>query len=171
MPSNAIVKTEWVRNRLLILLAFSVFVLGFFVYKQSSEPNQPLSTPANQQAPNEKNIGRIGEGYFSFEVADSSAERTLGLSGREQLPDTEALLFVFESADKHCFWMKDMKFSIDILWFDENKNLVYEKRNVSPETYPESFCPDLLTKYVAEVAAGIAEKNQIKLGDHLDIEL
>jgi uncharacterized membrane protein (UPF0127 family) len=64
-----------------------------------------------------------------------------------------------------------MKFSIDILWFDENKNLVYEKRNVSPETYPESFCPDLPTKYVAEVTAGVAEKNQIKLGDHLDIEL
>lgn len=147
-----------------------VILLTFVVYSQSSKPNQAETRPAIQQQATTK-IGRIGEGYFNFEIADENDERVQGLSGKDPLAETEALLFVFDRNDIHCFWMKDMKFNIDILWFDENKKLVYEKRNVSPDSYPANFCPNVPTKYVVEVGAGVAEKNYIKLGDVLDIEL
>lgn len=118
-----------------------------------------------------KAIGKIGQGFFNFEFARSIPERELGLSGRSKLAETDSMLFIFDSADKHCIWMKDMKFNIDILWFDDSKKLIYEKRNVSPDTYPEKFCPDKPANFVAEVTAGVAEKNQIKLGDILDVKL
>lgn len=159
------------RRNLFAIVFLLVVVFGYFLLK----PNQPNKTPAisspssqEQQVPI---VGRIGEGYFNFEVADTDTERIQGLSGRTSLSGTDALLFVFDTAGKHCFWMKDMKFNIDIMWFDANKKLVHEKRNVAPETFPESFCPDVAAKYVVEVSAGVAEKNQVKLGSVLDVEL
>ena len=158
-------------TRQLLIIVISLFVLagGFFVIRNLGQA-PPVENKAAEIMSGKK-IGRIGEGYFNFEIADTPAERTLGLSGREPLPDTDALLFVFDAADKHCFWMKDMKFNIDILWFDENRRLVYEKHDVPPSTYPESFCPDIPAKYVVEVAAGVAAKNQLSTGSILDIEL
>jgi len=62
--------------------------------------------------------------------------------------------------------MKDMQFEIDILWFDENLKLVHIKHAASPASYPaESFCPPAPSKYVIEVAAGNAERLNLKLGD------
>src|SRR5687767_11474924 len=61
-----------------------------------------------------------------------------GLSGRNYLPRDRAMLFVFKSARKHCFWMKDMKFSIDILWLDNERKLVHQARNIKPDTFPAS---------------------------------
>jgi uncharacterized membrane protein (UPF0127 family) len=155
--------------RLIFLIILLLISGGVFVFSKL------LETPsADKRAANilsDKVIGQVGQGYFNFEVADTAAERQVGLSGQNSLPDTDAMLFVFEQPDKHCFWMKDMKFSIDILWFDAEKKLVYEKRGVAPESYPEKFCSDLPTKYVVEVTAGVAAKNQLKLGDKLDIEL
>lgn len=130
-----------------------------------------VSQPVNYDNQTSVLLGRVGEGYFNFELANTNAKRTQGLSGRDPLPVTDAMLFVFDETGQHCFWMKDMKFNIDILWFDANKKLVFEKRNVTPDTYPQNFCSDVPTKYVVEVTAGVAEKNQIKLGTNLDIEL
>jgi uncharacterized membrane protein (UPF0127 family) len=149
---------------ILLLVSGGVFVI-------SKTLQAPSADRRASQLLGDKIIGRIGQGYFNFEVADTSIERERGLSGRSPLADTDAMLFVFEQPDKHCFWMKDMKFSIDILWFDADKKLVYEKRGATPESYPENFCSDVPAKYTVEVTTGVAEKNQLKIGDKLDIEL
>ena len=151
------------------IIAAVFLMLAAFVYfaNKSEEPQPQIAVQTEVQKP----IGRIGEGYFNFDIADSPAERSQGLSGWEMLKNTEAMLFVFDTPGEHCFWMKDMKFSIDILWFDTGKKLIYEKRGVSPATYPESFCSSKPAKYVVEVTAGVSADNQIKLGDKLDIEL
>lgn len=114
-------------------------------------------------------IGRIGAGFLNFEIADTPDTRQQGLSGRPGLDDTEAMLFVFEKPGKHCFWMKDMEFAIDILWFDKTNKLVHQEIGVEPSTYPESFCSPQETLYVVEVAAGVTEKQQIKIGDRLKL--
>ncbi len=157
------------RNIVAGIFLLTAFV-GYMFIPDNKRSNVPQPESYQKKSATAK-IGRIGEGYFNFEIADDARERTQGLSGRDSLADTEALLFVFETTDNHCFWMKDMKFNIDILWFDENKKLVYEKRDVSPASYPKNFCPNMPTKYVAEVTAGVAEKNQIQHGSVLDIEL
>lgn len=156
------------RNVFATLFLLAIF-LGYVIVRQENQ--RPASEIIVGNEIHQVVLGRVGEAYFNFEVADTGAKRTLGLSGRDPLPATDALLFVFDTYDTHCFWMKDMKFAIDILWFDADKKLVYEKRNVTPDTYPTSFCPDVPVQYVVEVTAGVAEKNQIKLGSVLDVEL
>ena len=109
---------------------------------------------------------RLPNGNISLEIADTQEKRVQGLSGRESL--NGGLLFVFdESSKQNCFWMKDMKFSIDMVWLDESKKIVTIAENVSPDTYPRIFCPNVSARYGLEVEAGKAEELGILTGEKL----
>ena len=103
--------------------------------------------------------------YLSVEVVDSAEEHQLGLSNRPNLDKGEGMLFVYERPMTPSFWMKDMKFSIDIIWIGEDKKIVFIHHNVSPETFPQSFQPPRSIKYVLEANAGFAESVQAVPGD------
>lgn len=102
---------------------------------------------------------------LNIQLADSPAERVLGLSGRDDLADDEGLLFIFNSSGFYNFWMKDMRFPIDIIWVGEDWRVVDLKTAVSPATYPELFTSRQLAKYVLEVNSGWVNKNNIQIGD------
>ena len=107
----------------------------------------------------------IGQATLSVYVADTGILREKGLGGRESLSEGYGMLFIFEKADFQSFWMKDMKFPIDIIWIDETKRVVFVKNKVSPASYPETFSPKVSAKYVLETPAGFSEKNRLKVGD------
>jgi uncharacterized membrane protein (UPF0127 family) len=98
-------------------------------------------------------------------LATTLLEQERGLSGKEILKEDEGMLFVFQKPSKNYFWMKDMKFSIDIIWIDENFRVIYLEKGVSPESYPLAFGPKENSKYVLEVLAGFSEKNNLKEKD------
>ena len=103
-------------------------------------------------------------------IADTIAAQQQGLGGLASLPEDEGMLFVFPTAAKYGFWMKDMLFSIDILWAAEDGSIVYIKKNVSPSTYPGTFTPDKAAKYVLEVPSGFADEHQVQLGDIIHLQ-
>lgn len=140
---------------------------AWILYSLSQTPSIESST--SKLLNDQKKTGRIGGAYFNFEIADSPSERVRGLSGKEKLAASDAMLFIFDKPARECIWMKDMKFNIDILWFDEAQKLITIKRNAAPSSYPEYFCPDKPAKYVVEVTAGVTDKNQLKLGDKLEL--
>lgn len=98
-------------------------------------------------------------------TVDNSVDRAKGLSAKNKLANNEGMLFIFDTPDYYCFWMKDMKFPIDIIWMDEKKKVVTVKENVSPETYPQSFCPTQQARYVLEIQANKAYEWGIDAGD------
>ena len=51
--------------------------------------------------------------------------------------------------------MKDMRFPIDIVWLDENKNIVGIERGVSPDSYPETYKPPIAVLYALETNPGL----------------
>ena len=110
---------------------------------------------------------RVGTTDVLVGIADSPVEREQGLSGRPSLPRDEGLLFLFGQPDRQAFWMKDMLFPIDILWFDVEGRLAYAAESVSPSTYPDTFSPDVPSLYVLEVPAGFVKEKNIKIGDLL----
>lgn len=174
MPKRARAKTVLARRRVLlraILLAYLLLVGSYAVLGNSSNSAQKESSNgAGQYSFRQDAIGRVGEGFFNFEIANTPQSRSTGLSGREGLAPTNALVFVFDEPDEYCFWMKDMKFAIDILWFDEDYSMVHKQLNATPESYPQSFCPPKPAKYVVEVAAGVTELNQITTESKLQID-
>ena len=74
------------------------------------------------------------------EVADTDASRQQGLMFRENLPEGQGMLFVFGTEGRYGFWMKNMKFPIDIIWIDQEKKIVDMKLDLSPcQEVCESF--------------------------------
>jgi uncharacterized membrane protein (UPF0127 family) len=144
-------------KKFLIIIVIAVIVIGGFFYF-SKEPKEPTLT--------------IGDKSIYLIIADSDEERELGLGNRESLPENEAMLFVFEKPDKYAFWMKDMKFPIDIIWLDQEFKIVHIAYDVQVESYPEFiFEPPQESLYVLETVAGFAQKNGLKVGDRLEVSL
>jgi uncharacterized membrane protein (UPF0127 family) len=98
-------------------------------------------------------------------VADSPTERQLGLSRTTSLPEDVVKLFVFPYADLWSFWMKEMLYSIDIIWLDAAGTIVHIEANVAPETYPTSFAPSARAQFVIETNAGFAAAQNLRVGD------
>ena len=98
-------------------------------------------------------------------VADTLESRARGLGGREGLAPDEGMLFIFPKDGDYAFWMKDMRFSIDILWLSVDGEVIYSIENLSPATYPRSFVSQRPARYVLELPTGYVEAHRVKEGD------
>ena len=112
----------------------------------------------------------IGDKSITVEVADTDEERTQGLSGRGSLGVGQGMLFLFEFAARYGFWMKDMKFAIDIIWLNDAWQVVGVERDVPPSSYPHVFYPPSPVSYVLELPAGQAAALGIDTGSTLFFE-
>lgn len=111
---------------------------------------------------------KIGSQTAVLEVSDTPEKRKLGLSGRQFLPQYQGMLFVFDNSGRQCIWMKDMNFSIDIIWADADKTVTHIEADVSPQTYPRTFCGGLApSRYVIELNSGTAAQAGLKTGDKI----
>lgn len=120
-----------------------------------------------------KTIVKIGGKEIKVLVADTAAHRFKGLSGKKDLGKYGGMLFVFANKGQHSIVMRDMKFSLDIVWADETGIIDFAK-NVPIEPNKEE--KDLIKYYsrlpstlVLELPAGYAEKNGLKIGDKIEI--
>ncbi len=108
---------------------------------------------------------KIAGQNIKVELATTVKEQEQGLSGRKNLAEGTGMLFIFDKSARYSFWMKDMNFSIDMIWFNSDFQVVYIKKNAQPESYPDIFTPELEAKYVLEVPAGFSEKNNLEVGN------
>jgi uncharacterized protein len=99
----------------------------------------------------------LGDHTIKLEIADTAWERAQGLSDRPQLPADRGMLFVYPEAGYPNIWMKDMNFAIDILWLDDNWQIVHQERGVSPSSFPQTFKPKAPARYVLELRGGLLE--------------
>src|SRR3712207_7986486 len=77
------------------------------------------------------------------------------------------MLFVFDVEAEHRFWMKDMKFPIDIIWISSGKIVVDVEHNLPPcdlGVLCSIYEPEGDSLYVLETAAGLAEKYRVVKG-------
>ncbi|MEK7462211.1 MAG: DUF192 domain-containing protein [Patescibacteria group bacterium] len=109
----------------------------------------------------------IGSTTVQASVADSIPERIKGLSDTPYLPEGVVKLFAFGAEGEHGIWMKDMNYSIDIIWVAKSGIIVHLEENVAPETYPQSFSSPKPAWYVVEATAGFVAANGIALGDQV----
>lgn len=111
----------------------------------------------------------IGGVAVQASVADTLAKRIKGLSDTPFLPDNVVKLFAFGVAGTHSIWMKDMNYSIDIIWVAKEGQIVHIEENVSPDTYPKSFASPSPAWYVVEAKSGFVASSSIKVGDKVEI--
>ncbi len=123
------------------------------------------------QTQSTKDFVTIGSTEIEVEVADSLEELMQGLSGRTSLEEGKGMLFVFESESDWGIWMKDMLFPIDIIWARADGTIIAIAKEITPDTYPDSFYPDEPhALYVLEVPAGFVDRHGIADGMKIMVE-
>lgn len=114
---------------------------------------------------------RVGGVAMKVELADTPEKQTTGLSDRKSLKSDTGMLFIFPEEGFTNFWMKDMNFPIDILFFDASGQVVDFLENVRPCTKDTcSYFTSLIKfKSALEVSSGWIKNNTISLGDKIEL--
>jgi len=108
----------------------------------------------------------INNAIFTIELALSPAEIQKGLSGRNRLPPKHGMMFLFNHKEQYPFWMSNMKFPLDFIWFDGNRvvEITKDVPIMKDGTIPR-ITPSVPVDKVLEINAGEAETAGIQIGD------
>lgn len=117
---------------------------------------------------------KIGDQFIIADVAKDAPARERGLGGRKSIGINEGMLFVFEEPARHPFWMKYMRFPIDIIWISEQDVIVGITENVLPEpgaaeSELRNYYPPVPVLRVLEVAAGRTKLFKAGIGSAISI--
>ncbi len=140
-----------------VLLVFFLTASGC----QKSEPESPYTTRL-----------LIGNVKIQVEILDTDKKHQQGLSGRPPLSNTQGALFDFKNTGQRRpgFWMKDMKFNLDLIWIRDGQIVGITPDVPAPleknSELPFYFPPEEIS-HVLEVNAGWSKKHKIKVGDEV----
>jgi len=111
---------------------------------------------------------------FKLEIAKAQQQKEIGLSKKKILEKNAGMLFLFERPAYYSFWMKNMKFPIDIIYI-RNDRIVTIHKNVKPPKNPNESLPIYNSKEsadtVLEINAGLSEKYNFKEGNEVKLSL
>lgn len=151
-------------NRVFIIVLFLIFVIigGWIVFGRRTEG-----------VSSEKTRLRVGSAELVVSLVDDPAEWSLGLSGRDALGENEGMLFVFPDSQRRNFWMKGMRFSLDMLFVSKGTVVEIVERVPAPaagqdgtEIRVRSSVP---AKWVLEVNSGWVAEQGVVVGDRVEI--
>lgn len=107
---------------------------------------------------------------YSVEVAADDASRAQGLMFRDSMPEDAGMLFIHDREEPLAYWMKNTRIALDILYFDAQRRLVSQQRDVPPCSAGNA-CPSYPSRaparYVLELNAGQAAKLGLQDGTEL----
>lgn len=115
---------------------------------------------------NQSRLLRIGDTTYELAVAKTEVQQRKGLGETSSLGAENGMLFTYEQQKEHCFWMKAMRYPIDIIWIGADKKITAIEQAVGPATYPKTFCHN--GQYVIELNAGEAARHGLFLGQTLN---
>lgn len=106
---------------------------------------------------------------LDIEIAESDYETETGLMYRKGMDENQGMLFIFPDVRQHYFHMKNTEFGLDIIFMDEDQNIVSFQENALP--FDETLLPSQVpAKYALEVNAGLAEKWLLEVGDRMEFK-
>ena len=108
---------------------------------------------------------RIETHIIECEIANTLESRAKGLMGREELLEGCGMLFVYEKAEKLCFWMKNTLIPLSIGFFDDEKVLI-KILDMDPPVDEHYIRYKSITpaRYALEVPQGWFAKHKIRIG-------
>ena len=111
----------------------------------------------------------VGGVPLVVELAIAPEERARGLGYREELAPGTGMLFVSEASERQSFWMKGMRFCLDIVWIDGGQ-IIGAAENAcpdpagTPDAQRQRFSSPGRAQYVLEVPAGWLDANGFGVG-------
>lgn len=105
----------------------------------------------------------VGPHAVIVEIAATESERSRGLAGRDSLPENRGMLFVFDEAGEHLFWMADTTIPLSIAFLDP-EGIVLNMEEMEPLSL-ETAGPDAPALYALEVNRGWFAERGVAVGD------
>jgi len=153
-----------------LVLVLGIVVASLFLYFDVSITSFGVTSVSNTPAPKGLPVCFESKGCFDAEVAASPLARERGLMDRTSLAPNHSMLFVFPVPDQaRLFWMKNMRFPLDIVWINSEKKIVGISKNVPPceEIHCPSFASPAPASFVLEINAFAADERGLKIGDRV----
>lgn len=143
-----------------LIASFIVFAIFLLALSLNFLIKSEFPDEINKQLSFNLTSACFGEKCFKVRIADTQEKRAQGLMFVKEMPEYEGMFFIFEKEEIHPFWMKNTLIPLDIIWLDENQNIVFIKKNVLPckEDPCEVINPGKPARYVLEINAGLVDK-------------
>ncbi|MGD0811176.1 MAG: DUF192 domain-containing protein [Acidimicrobiales bacterium] len=109
-----------------------------------------------------------GSHRYFLQLAVTSAQQARGLGYRARLPVSSGMLFVFPLSGTRCFWMRGMRFALDMIWLSPSDQVVTVHRDLLPKD-PSIYCA--VAQDVVELDAGQAHAAGIDVGRVVGLEM
>lgn len=150
-------------KKVLIFLFLVIIGIGSYLYIGS------LPDPAIEDMP--KVHATINEQSFTLYAPDTPEGLQKGLAIFDELPADHGMIFRGLPVGVQSFWMKDMRFNIDIMWVNKDNEIIHIVYDASKDSYPARFenPPTQPSSYVIELNAGSAEKYKLQPGSKVTI--
>ncbi len=153
----------------------AIIIVALGIVSKKYQQQSSLQEQTKTEATNSKTTKiTIKDKEIEVEVAKTEEERIKGLSQRESIGNYQGMLFIFPEKDvEPTFWMKNMKFPLDIIWINDGKiikideNVDYPKDNTQ-QNLP-LYKPPTPVDFVLEVKAGFSKENGWKTGHSVKI--
>lgn len=147
-------------NKILLILVLLILICLILLSLVSLNPSQS------------KSYALISNIKIYVDVARTQNEQERGLAIYNSLPVNRGMIFPFSSSDYYAFWMKDMKFSIDIIYIDKNKIVDIFENVPYPKSEDEAlpvYRPRDRADMVLEINSGLSKKYNFKIGESVKI--
>ena len=114
---------------------------------------------------------RLSGKMLTIELATSADAQEQGLGDRNSMPKDHGMLFPFNDVAIHAFWMRHMRFPLDIIWLRDGE-VVEIGKNLPAPTYvmdiPVTYTPKEKANSVLELNAGMADVYGLTKGLRVD---
>jgi uncharacterized membrane protein (UPF0127 family) len=131
-----------------------------FICRSSHNGTTALEAPTTYRV-------TVGNTTVYAEAADTPAQREMGLMNRTYLNADAGMLFIFPTPQQQSFWMKNMRFPLDVVFITADNHVLEIYASVPPCT--GDHCPLYTSsapiRYALEVNAGFSARNGIASGD------
>ena len=109
---------------------------------------------------------------INVDVAETEEDKVMGLSNKKYLPANSGMLFVFDKEEYPNMWMRSTLMPLDMIFISSNFRIVDIKHVYPCKQDPcEIYKPEKRSKYVLEVNENFTTKNNIGIGDRINIYL
>lgn len=154
----------------LLLAVISTLVLSGCQRSQSSISLNEASLDDHQVIT--VSIGKTQQ--LKLEIVNTPQSIMQGLSGRDEL-GADGMLFIFDQSIAPQFWMKEMKFNLDMVWIDQQRIVEIIQDVPAPDPGTDlselpTYGPKQPASMVLEVEAGKVIEWQLTIGDLVSIE-
>ncbi len=118
---------------------------------------------------------KIDDMIINVEVADSDDERQRWLMFREEtMSRNSGLLLVYDKPDLYSMWLLNIRYPLDLLWFDQQGNIVYTVRDAQPcDNFLDfsacTFKNTKPSKFVLAAFSGFIDQNGITNASKLEV--